>query len=102
MPAGLVACTGAIEIAMHGWDVSAARGCGCPIPPALATRLLRLGPLLVTSRQGLFARPVEVPAEASPCHRLPGHLGRPPKNPRHRGQPPATPRWSAPRAMYPS
>ena len=25
MPAGLVACTGAVEIAVHGWDVSAAR-----------------------------------------------------------------------------
>jgi uncharacterized protein (TIGR03086 family) len=79
MPAGLVACTGAIEIAMHGWDVSAARGCGCPIPPALATRLLRLCPLLVASRRGLFALPVEVPAEASPCDRLVGYLGRDPR-----------------------
>ncbi len=26
VPAGLVACTGAVEIAVHGWDVSAARG----------------------------------------------------------------------------
>ena len=25
IPAGLVACTGAVEIAVHGWDVSAAR-----------------------------------------------------------------------------
>ncbi|MGH3190368.1 MAG: maleylpyruvate isomerase N-terminal domain-containing protein, partial [Streptosporangiaceae bacterium] len=28
---GVVACTGAIEIAVHGWDVSAARGRDCPI-----------------------------------------------------------------------
>ena len=31
VPAGLVACTGAVEIAVHGWDVSAAlarAGCG--------------------------------------------------------------------------
>ena len=26
VPAGLVACAGAVEIAVHGWDVSAARG----------------------------------------------------------------------------
>ena len=70
IPAGLVACTGAVEIAVHGWDVSAARaragrdGAGCdrgrpetPIPAALATRMLRLGPLLVAGREGLFARP---------------------------------------------
>ena len=81
VPAGLVACTGAVEIAVHGWDVSAARGragCGgvCPIPAALATRMLRLGPLLVVGREGLFAVPVEVPAQASPGDRLVGYLGR--------------------------
>ena len=56
IPAGVVACTGAVEIAVHGWDVSAARaraGRGraggegdvqeAPIPAALATRMLRLG-----------------------------------------------------------
>ena len=32
VPAGLVACTGAVEIAVHGWDVSAARGRGRPRP----------------------------------------------------------------------
>jgi uncharacterized protein (TIGR03086 family) len=79
VPAGLVACTGAIEIAVHGWDVSAARGRGCPIPPALATRMLRLCPLLVMGREGLFAVPVEVPARASPCDRLVGYLGRAPR-----------------------
>src|SRR6266571_542465 len=53
MPAGLVACTGAVEIAVHGWDVSAARARAgrdsaspdrgtsqIPIPAALATRML--------------------------------------------------------------
>jgi uncharacterized protein (TIGR03086 family) len=78
MPAGLVACTGAIEIAVHGWDVSAARGCGRPIPPDLATRMLRLCPFLVTGREGLFGVPVEVPAQASPGDRLVGYLGRDP------------------------
>ena len=88
VPAGLVACTGAVEIAVHGWDVSAARGgagcggAGCggvrPIPAALATRMLRLSPLLVTGREGLFAVPVDVPAQASPGDRLVGYLGRHP------------------------
>ncbi len=88
VPAGLVACTGAVEIAVHGWDVSAARGgagcggAGCggarPIPAVLATRMLRLGPLLVTGREGLFAAPVDVPAQASPGDRLIGYLGRRP------------------------
>ena len=85
VPAGLVACTGAVEIAVHGWDVSAARGragCGgvCPIPAALATRMLRLCPLLVAGREGLFAVPVEVPAQASPGDRLVGYLGRLPRS----------------------
>jgi uncharacterized protein (TIGR03086 family) len=86
VPADLVACTGAVEIAVHGWDVSAARArasCGGagqdgvrPIPAVLATRMLRLGPLLVVGREGLFAVPVDVPAQASPGDRLVGYLGR--------------------------
>jgi uncharacterized protein (TIGR03086 family) len=78
VPAGLVACTGAVEIAVHGWDVSAARGRGRPIPARLATPMLALGPLLVAGREGLFAEPVEVPAGASPGDRLVGFLGRNP------------------------
>ncbi len=86
IPAGVVACTGAVEIAVHGWDVSAARARAgradsiqeVPIPDALATRMLRLGPLLVAGREGLFGVPVEVPAQASPGDRLVGYLGRHP------------------------
>ena len=94
IPAGLVACTGAVEIAVHGWDVSAARaqaaghGAGrdgdvpvTPIPAGLAVRMLRLSPLLVAGREGLFAVPVEVPAQASPGDRLVGYLGRHPGSP---------------------
>ena len=106
MPAGLVACTGAVEIAVHGWDVSAARARAgrdsassasatsgsatsgsatsdrgasqIPIPAALATRMLRLSPLFVAGREGLFAVPVEVPPQASPGDRLVSYLGRHP------------------------
>jgi uncharacterized protein (TIGR03086 family) len=84
MPAGLVACAGAVEIAVHGWDVAAARGGDCPIPPVLAGRLLRLCPFLMAGREGLFAGPVEVPAAASPCDKLVGYLGRDPGRARRR------------------
>ncbi len=80
VPAGLVACTGAVEIAVHGWDTSAARPIRPipPIPAALAARMLRLCPLVVAGREGLFAGPVEVPAQASPGDRLVAFLGRDP------------------------
>jgi uncharacterized protein (TIGR03086 family) len=78
VPVGLVVCTGAVEIAVHGWDVSSAIGCCAPIPAALASRMLRLCPLLVAGREGLFAVPVKVPAQASPADRLLGYLGRRP------------------------
>jgi uncharacterized protein (TIGR03083 family) len=81
LPAVIVTCTGAVEIAVHGWDVSAARGRGGPIPPALATRMLGLCPLLVASRAGLFAPPVEVSPQASPGDQLVAYLGRSPAAP---------------------
>jgi uncharacterized protein (TIGR03086 family) len=84
MPARLVACAGAVEIAVHGWDVAAARGSDCPIPPLLAGRLLRLCPFLMAGREGLFAGPVEVPGAASPCDKLVGYLGRDPGRARQR------------------
>ncbi len=81
IPAGLVACAGAVEIAVHGWDVGQARGGGRPIPPALATRMLRVCPLLVAGRESLFAVPVRVPAQAGPADQLLGYLGRSPEQP---------------------
>ena len=81
LPAGIVACTGAVEVAVHGWDVSAALGRGGNIPPGLATRLLALCPLLATSREGLFSAAVPVSPEASPADRLLGYLGRDPGAP---------------------
>jgi uncharacterized protein (TIGR03086 family) len=71
---------GAVEMAVHGWDI--ARGCGChrPIPPALATAILDIVPLVVTdaTRYVRFAAPVPVAEHASPSDRLVAALGRHP------------------------
>ena len=58
----MVAVTGAIEITVHGWDISVACGARRPVPPGLATILLPIAPLLITpgTRPGLFADPVRL------------------------------------------
>jgi uncharacterized protein (TIGR03086 family) len=80
MTAALVAGAGAIEIAVHGWDVAQACGRPRPIPPELADELLDLSALLVRGpdRLGRFARPVASPADAPPGDRLVAFLGRHP------------------------
>ncbi|MFV2178750.1 TIGR03086 family metal-binding protein [Actinomadura sp. LOL_016] len=78
--ADVVAATGAIEIAVHGWDAAWAAGGPRPIPTGLATRLLRPASELVTAdtRAGLFGPPLPVPPDAGPHERLLAHLGRDP------------------------
>jgi len=78
---GTVAAAGAIEIAVHGWDISTACGVRRPVPPALASALLPLAPLLIphAARRGLFADPVPVPQAADPGDRLVAFLGRQPR-----------------------
>jgi len=79
----VAAAAGAIEIAVHGWDISAACGARRPVPPGLATALLPLAPLLIppAARAGLFAGPVPVPGPAGPGDRLVAFLGRQPRLP---------------------
>jgi len=76
----VMAGAGALEIAVHGWDVSRACGPCQPIPRALAAELLAIAPLLVPcgNRRPLFAEPVSVPPEADPSDRLAAFLGRSP------------------------
>ncbi|MFG1702794.1 maleylpyruvate isomerase family mycothiol-dependent enzyme [Nonomuraea sp. M3C6] len=76
----MVAAVGAIEIAVHGWDV--ARSCGehRPIPPLMAEELLDLAHLFITrdDRPDRFASPVTVPAYALAQDHLLAYLGRDP------------------------
>jgi uncharacterized protein (TIGR03086 family) len=80
LASSLVASTGAIEVAVHGWDVSAACGRPREIPPQLADDLLDLAMLLVTERDrpGRFAHALGTPVGASPSDRLLRWLGRDP------------------------
>jgi uncharacterized protein (TIGR03086 family) len=74
----LVAAAGALEIAVHGWDVAQACGADRPLPPGLALELLDVLPLLVhdADRPARFAEPVDVPVHARPSTRLLAALGR--------------------------
>lgn len=44
---GVLASVGALEIAVHGWDVARACGADRPLPDALASDLLRVAPVVV-------------------------------------------------------
>jgi uncharacterized protein (TIGR03086 family) len=76
----VVAITGAIEVAVHGWDISMTCGDHEPVPSRLATELLPYAALLVPrhTRPGLFADPVVVPRRTSAGDRLVAFLGRQP------------------------
>jgi uncharacterized protein (TIGR03086 family) len=78
LTAGLLAYTGAIEITVHGWDISVACGTLRPIPDSLAAPLLATAAVLLpqTAREGLFAPPLRPSSPASPADRLLAFLGR--------------------------
>jgi uncharacterized protein (TIGR03086 family) len=78
LAASVMAAAAALEVAVHGWDISRACGQRQPIPPALATSLLLIAPALVprAGRHPLFAAPVTVAVTASPSDRLAAFLGR--------------------------
>jgi uncharacterized protein (TIGR03086 family) len=78
LTAPLVAGAGALEVAVHGWDVAESCGADRPIPDALADELLDLAVLFVRSsdRPGRFAAPRPVAATAPPGTRLLAFLGR--------------------------
>jgi uncharacterized protein (TIGR03086 family) len=76
----LATAVGAVEVAVHGWDVARACGCTRPLPAVIAVDLLELAPALVPSgtRPGLFGAPVRVLPAAAPGDRLVAFMGRSP------------------------
>ncbi len=85
LAASVMAAAAALEVAVHGWDISRACGQGQPIPRALAIDLLAIAQVLVpcTGRHPLFAAPVTVAATAGPSDRLAAFLGRSPGRSAH-------------------
>ena len=69
---------GALEIAVHGWDVARATGQSRRLPEDLAVRLYDVALAVVPSeaRGTRFAPAVEVPPSAPTSTRLLAHLGR--------------------------
>ena len=78
LPAGILAVAGAVEVAVHGWDVAQACGADRPIPSALAAALLGPARLFVDDgdRPHRFGPAVVVRREAGPAEQLLAHLGR--------------------------
>ena len=78
MPAGQLAAIGAIEMAVHAWDVSQACGTGQPIPEPLAAALLPTAVTLISAgdRPRQFAPACDVPAGVNASDRLTAFLGR--------------------------
>lgn len=75
-----VAAAGALEIAVHGWDVGISTGHPAPIPSDLAVELLDHADQLVSAadRPSRFGVPVPQSDHASPSRQLLGLLGRDP------------------------
>jgi uncharacterized protein (TIGR03086 family) len=80
LTANMVVVTAAIEITVHGWDISVACGVRRPVPVGLAAVLLPIAPFLITpaTRPGLFADPVRLAGPACPGDQLVAFLGRQP------------------------
>lgn len=77
-PTSVVAAAAALEITVHGWDVSQAIGHHAPIPEELAASLLPVADALVAraDRGPLFAPRLEVPDNSSAEVHLLAFLGR--------------------------
>ncbi len=76
----LAAEVGALEVAVHGWDLAAARGRRAPLPPLLAAALLPVAVARAPAggRSGRFSAPLR-PTDHDPSSLLLAHLGRDPR-----------------------
>jgi uncharacterized protein (TIGR03086 family) len=78
LPDDVLVAAAALEIAVHGWDVSRALGPGAPLPEPLARDLLPVARRLVgpEDRVTRFGPAVPVATGAPASRRLLAHLGR--------------------------
>lgn len=78
LTSNVLTSAGALEIAVHGWDVAAACGAPRALPDSLATELLRVAPVIVTpeDRPARFGAVLAPDGDAGPGERLLGFLGR--------------------------
>ncbi len=76
MAVGTVARLAAVEISVHGWDVSRTTGAGLGLPEELAEALLPTALALALEQESEFGPPVPVSADAGPARRLLALLGR--------------------------
>ena len=78
LPRELLGAVGALEIALHGWDVAEAIAQPRAIPPELAMDLWPVARDHITAadRPFRFGSPVEVSDWATPATRLLAHAGR--------------------------
>lgn len=76
----VVALTGAVEIAVHGWDLGRACGTRVRLPPDLATWLHQgaIGLISDAERRRQFGTAIPLAATAGPGERLVAFLGRQP------------------------
>lgn len=90
LTAALVTATGAVEVAVHGWDLAVACDGDHPLPESLARELLELAPLFITpaDRPHRFAPVADEGPDAGAAELLLAFLGR---DPAWRGRT----RWSA-------
>ncbi|GAB2993571.1 TIGR03086 family metal-binding protein [Amycolatopsis acidiphila] len=74
----ILTSAGAVELAVHGWDVARACGHDRPLPEPLAEELLELAPFFVTDddRPRRFGPPLAVSLRACASERLLAFTGR--------------------------
>ena len=77
LASSLLACAGALEVAVHGWDVGQATGHPRPLPTLLALELLPWVGVFVTEqdRPAQFAAALDVPL-SGPSSMLLARVGR--------------------------
>ncbi|HSV40878.1 MAG TPA: maleylpyruvate isomerase family mycothiol-dependent enzyme [Nocardioidaceae bacterium] len=77
LSSAVLACAGALEVAVHGWDVAQATGAGSPMPTLLALDLLPWLDVFVTDsdRPSRFGTAVDVPS-CGPSTLLLARVGR--------------------------